>query len=173
MIDEIYALAEVRLVNLTPHEIVLLRPGSATAVAARLPSEGEARATSTRRMAGSVAIGECYAAPVSVVEFGEVVGLPWPQPSGLVHSHSAPSAAECGADLPNQSTTTIPDHVTCPVCRSRAGWPPFVTVRYIVSRIAVEAARASGRTTDDLLIPDDLVRGPGGQPIGCRGFARP
>jgi hypothetical protein len=53
----------------------------------------------------------------------------------------------------------LPDHVRRP-----AG--------YIVSRIAAEAARASGRPTDDLLIPDDVVRGPDGQPIGCRAFAR-
>lgn len=43
---------------------------------------------------------------------------------------------------------------------------------YIVSRIAAEAMRAAGSSTDDLLIPDDLVRGPDGQPVGCRGFAR-
>jgi hypothetical protein len=43
---------------------------------------------------------------------------------------------------------------------------------YIVSRIAAEAIRAQGGSTDNLLIPDDLVRSPGGQPIGCRSFAK-
>lgn len=44
--------------------------------------------------------------------------------------------------------------------------------RHIVSRITAEAARAQGRTTDDLLIPDDVVRGTDGQPLGCRAFSR-
>jgi len=29
------------------------------------------------------------------------------------------------------------------------------------------------RPTDDLLIPDDDVRGPDGQALGCRAFSRP
>lgn len=43
---------------------------------------------------------------------------------------------------------------------------------YIVSRIAAEAIQAEGSSTDDLLIPDDIILGSDGQPIGCRGFAR-
>jgi hypothetical protein len=64
-----------------------------------------------------------------------------------------------------------------PVCEIRFGQVQGVPERQsgtfcIVSRITAEAARAQGRTTEDLLIPDDLVRDPDGQPLGCRGFAR-
>ncbi|HVH53225.1 MAG TPA: hypothetical protein VNA32_03750 [Actinomycetota bacterium] len=45
------------------------------------------------------------------------------------------------------------------------------TLESVAAGIRLEAQRAHGRPTDDLLIPDDLVRGPDGQPIGCRGFA--
>ena len=48
---------------------------------------------------------------------------------------------------------------------------PRVGTAYIVSRIAAEVARAEGRSTADLLIPDDVLRGPDGQGVGCRAFA--
>ena len=44
--------------------------------------------------------------------------------------------------------------------------------QYIVSAITVSAARAYGRTTDDLLIVADTVRNEQGQIVGCRAFAR-
>lgn len=43
---------------------------------------------------------------------------------------------------------------------------------YIVSAITAEAARRSGRTTDDLLLTADLVRDDQGRVVGCRAFAR-
>jgi hypothetical protein len=66
---------------------------------------------------------------------------------------------------------------SCPVYRlafgAVAGLPdPEIGTAYIVSRITAEAARDEGRSIADLLIPDDIVRDPDGQPIGCRGFAR-
>jgi len=45
--------------------------------------------------------------------------------------------------------------------------PPQEGVYYIVSRIVLEAARRG-----DLLSPGPLVRGPTGQPIGCKGLSR-
>lgn len=44
-------------------------------------------------------------------------------------------------------------------------------VYYIVSVITYQAARANGRTTDDLLLTDDAVRNEEGQIIGCKRFA--
>lgn len=43
---------------------------------------------------------------------------------------------------------------------------------FIVSFITVNAARAHGRTTDDLLVTSSPVRNDRGQVIGCRAFAR-
>lgn len=55
-----------------------------------------------------------------------------------------------------------------------AGLPSWRPRPYgcIVSRITAEAAAAAGRRTDDLLIPDEIVRDVDGIPIGCRAFAR-
>ena len=41
----------------------------------------------------------------------------------------------------------------------------------IVSRMVAEAAKAQGRTTGDLLVPDDMVRNSEGHILGCRAFA--
>lgn len=43
----------------------------------------------------------------------------------------------------------------------------------IVSALTVEAARRSGRTTDDLLLTADLVRDDDGRIIACRALAKP
>ena len=43
---------------------------------------------------------------------------------------------------------------------------------YVVSRITIESAATSGRTTDDLLTTDRLVRDENGRVIGCESFAR-
>ena len=42
---------------------------------------------------------------------------------------------------------------------------------YLVSAILVSAARQSGRTVGDLLLPADTVRDDQGRIIGCRAFA--
>lgn len=42
---------------------------------------------------------------------------------------------------------------------------------YLVSSILVSAARQSGRTVEDLLLPADAVRDDQGRIIGCRAFA--
>lgn len=42
----------------------------------------------------------------------------------------------------------------------------------IVSVITANAARANGRSTDDLLVTTDTVRGEDGRIVGCRAFAR-
>ncbi len=49
---------------------------------------------------------------------------------------------------------------------------PTEGVVFIVSRITVEAARAQGRTTDDLLTTSGAVRDDQGRIVGCRAFAR-
>lgn len=44
-------------------------------------------------------------------------------------------------------------------------------VFYIVSAITINAAKAEGRTTADLLVVSDTVRNDQGQIIGCKRFA--
>lgn len=43
---------------------------------------------------------------------------------------------------------------------------------FIVSRITVEAARAQGLSTDDLLVTSGAVRDDQGRIVGCRALAR-
>lgn len=49
---------------------------------------------------------------------------------------------------------------------------PVNGITYIVSVITANAAKAEGRTTDDLVITADPVRDEAGRIIGCRRFAR-
>ena len=49
---------------------------------------------------------------------------------------------------------------------------PAEGIVYIVSRITIEAARAQGRSTDDLLVTSGAVRDSQGRIVGCRAFAR-
>lgn len=44
-------------------------------------------------------------------------------------------------------------------------------IYYVVSILTAQAAKASGRTIEDLLITSDPVRGPDGKIIGCKKFA--
>jgi hypothetical protein len=93
-----------------------------------------------------------------------------------------PSAGEARAEPRRQQVDSI--HVAddegpilVPIYRvsfgAIEGLPaPQLGTTYIVSRITAEVARDAGRPTDDLLIPDDLVRDDSGQPLGCRAFAR-
>lgn len=56
---------------------------------------------------------------------------------------------------------------------SPTGLPaPRNGIYLVVSRITAEAARASGRTTDDLLLTADLVRDDQGRIIGCKAFTQ-
>lgn len=55
-----------------------------------------------------------------------------------------------------------------------AGLPkPRKGVFYIVSGLTAQAARAQGRSTDDLLLTTRLVRNESGSIVGCAAFARP
>lgn len=48
---------------------------------------------------------------------------------------------------------------------------PEAGTYYIVSVLTAAAAKASGRTTDDLLLTADAVRNEAGQIVGCKAFA--
>ena len=50
---------------------------------------------------------------------------------------------------------------------------PSLGVFLVVSAITVQAAKAQGRATDDLLLTDGLVRDGEGHVIGCTALARP
>ena len=49
---------------------------------------------------------------------------------------------------------------------------PSSETMYIVSSLTVSAARRSGRTTDDLLIPGRMVRDEDGVILGCQALSR-
>jgi len=49
---------------------------------------------------------------------------------------------------------------------------PTLGTWLVVSAITAQAARASGRTTDDLLLTTGLVRDGDGRIVGCTAFAR-
>jgi S-adenosylmethionine hydrolase len=49
---------------------------------------------------------------------------------------------------------------------------PAEGVAYVVSIITLNAARAQGRSTDDLFITNGLVRDAAGAILGCRALAR-
>ena len=49
---------------------------------------------------------------------------------------------------------------------------PSYDTYYIVSTLVAQASKASGRTTDDLLLLSDPIRDIKGRVIGCRRFAR-
>lgn len=64
-----------------------------------------------------------------------------------------------------------------PVCRMTYGEPvglPYPTegVGLIVSALTANAAKAAGRTTDDLFVVQGVVRDNNGAVIGCTGFAK-
>lgn len=77
-----------------------------------------------------------------------------------------------------RQTSTIIDEVDgVPVVETSygevSGLPePAEGVVYIVSAITLNAAKAHGRTTKDLLLTSDPVRDDEGRVIGCRAFAR-
>ena len=63
-----------------------------------------------------------------------------------------------------------------PVYKVRYGHPEGLPdyeddVYYIVSTLTANAAKAAGRRTDDLLIPNGMVRDSDGSIIGCTSFA--
>lgn len=144
--------------NLTPHAItipVTLAPelGPWTLE----PSGVIARAVETSREAPP--IGHI---PISFVTYGDVDGLPDPEWITLPSPCDA-VAAEL-RDLP-----------TCVACGATGGHHPApraLAVYYVVSSIAAEAAKRSGRPTDDLLVPGQPIRDDGGRIVGCRSLMR-
>jgi len=69
----------MKLINLTPHEITLYdREGKK--VLARIPSSGEARVKVEQELVGWVFLEGNLKIPVYASMFGEVIGLPDPEP---------------------------------------------------------------------------------------------
>lgn len=133
----------VEIQNLTPHEIKLLRQDESGGIVgftgfgknqaeARysevkvFPSEGAVRAAQKDVPAGEIQLEGGILVELISTEFGEVSGLPEPQPDTF----------------------------------------------YVVSVVAANAAKAQGRSSEDLLLVADTVRNAGGQIIGCQKFAR-
>jgi len=113
----------MKIVNLTPHDIVLMNEYDRVQVT--LPSAGVARAKVDIIPVGTLVLdGEFI--PLVESHYGEPVDLP----------------------------------------------EPAEDVAYIVSLVTAQAAREHGRTTDDLLLVQKLVRDGDGQVIGARALSR-
>lgn len=146
--------ATTRIENRTPHEIVLLRPR----VGAWDNPDAAACPDGHFELCRLPSLGEARASAIR-------------RKAGEVETDTGPLPifGETDQPFPGGWLAPIFEVEFGPV----TGLPePEPAVWHIVSRVAAEAARAQGRRTDDLLIPDGLVRGPNGQPIGCTGFAR-
>lgn len=113
----------MKLVNLTPHDLVLVSEDGN--VLATIPSSGVARASQTDEPVGELEV-EGHAIAVVKTVFGDTIDLP----------------------------------------------EPTEGVAYVVSIITANAARAQGRSIDDLLITSGLVRDDQGRIIGCTRLAR-
>lgn len=112
----------MQLINLTPHKITIIGSDSKT-MCEIMPSGTIARAVSI-----VVDDGTVDGVPIVRTTFGQVEGLPEPDPAN--------------------------------------------EIMYIVSSLTVLAARRSGRTTDDLLIPGRMVRDKEGVILGCQALSR-
>ena len=148
----------MKFINLTPHTITITETAHPEHGAWTLPPSGTiARASESAVFAGW--IGDI---PTSRISFGAVEGLPDPEWSSLPNPCDVPGAVPDGCQ-------------TCLACGSMDGHlspPRAPAVYYVVSTIAADAARRGGRTTDDLLVPGQLVRDDAGRVVGCRSLAR-
>lgn len=136
-----------RIRNLTPHEVKIIGENGAI-IATFKPTGRVARATQVTEK-----IGELNGVEIVSMKFGETVDLP-----------EYAEEPRCSW----QNAGCEPNGHDCKGC-SEALWEP---VYYIVSRVTAEAARATGRRTDDLLLTADPVRDGNGQIIGCRRLAQ-
>jgi hypothetical protein len=149
------------IVNLTPHAITI----------PDLPVSGmEERADWTLAPSGTIAraaetiisappIGDI---PTSYMRYGAAEGIPEPTWSYPPNPCDEPGAVPEGSSF-------------CLVCGAQDGHhapPRAPAVYYVVSTLAAEAARHSGRTLADLLVPGQQIRDEAGRIVGCRSLAR-
>lgn len=82
-----------------------------------------------------------------------------------------------GVARAKESSVVVGDFIGIPVVEKAFGEPEGLPdygedTFYIVSVVTANAAKAAGRTTEDLLITADPVRDPQGRILGCRSFAK-
>lgn len=70
----------MNIVNLTPHTINIINGDKDVAIA---PSGQVARVSTTTKVVGAVQVMEGVIIPITVTEFGDVVGLPEPTPGTI------------------------------------------------------------------------------------------
>lgn len=152
--------------NLTPHAISIVLPDGSRVI---IPSDPEGPA---RILVRSVPVGEILHDEVSIPVMSSVLGAPIGLPDAdLV-------CPGCGANvvLGGHTVACNQDPCNCAKWSCPCGadeakkWPvaPIVKTWLLVSAI-VRTARPQ---RPDLVSPGELVRGPDGQPVGCKGVAR-
>jgi hypothetical protein len=148
----------MKIVNLTPHAITVTVTNAPELGPWTLEPSGQI-ARAVERVSESTPLGHI---PTSRISFDGVEGLPGPEWRTL------PSPCDMPGAVPEGSSV-------CLVCGAQDGHHPpprEPAVYYLVSTIAADAARRSGRTTEDLLTPGQQVRDDAGRIIGCRSLAR-
>ena len=92
----------MKLVNLTPHEVVVY--GEDGGIRLRIPPSGTVARVSTK----SVIVGEINGVPVRATEYGDVTGLPDPEP-GTVYIVSSVLLIALRAKGINRDDVVAPD----------------------------------------------------------------
>lgn len=149
----------MKIVNLTPHAIVIAATARPELGAWTLEASGTI-ARVTELVTDAAPIGDI---PTTHVRYGVVEDLPDPEWVLLPNPCDEPGAVPEGSDQ-CLACGAIGCHVP--------GAPRAPAVYYVVSTITADAARRSGRTTEDLLTPGQLTRDEAGRVVGCRSLAR-
>ena len=149
----------IAIVNLTPHAIVI--------PVTRRPERGPWTLEPSGHIARVVEIAAdadpIGDIPTTRIWHGAVEGLPDPEWVDLPNPCGQPGAVPDGSRF-------------CLVCGATDGHVPgsprAPAVYYVVSTITADAARRSGRTVEDLLVPGQQIRDEAGRIVGCRSLVR-
>jgi len=152
-------MTEPTIINLTPHAITITETGRPDLGPWTLAPSGRIARVAEKAF-DAPPIGYI---PTTRIELGAVEGLPEPAWMTLPNPCGQPGAVPEGSRF-------------CLACGGMDGHVPgpprAPAVYYVVSTIAADAARRSGRTTEDLLVPGQQIRDEAGRIIGCRSLAR-
>ena len=155
------------IVNLTPHEVSVVRKsGDSWEVIATYPASAAPARCEERRSLFSHVWPGGQIVDVNRTEFGPVSNLP-----DVAYNRMC---AGCGNPA-DEYILMYGDETHCTFCGLNLdALSVHVAIYYIISRAAFVGAVRSGRTTADLLVPDEVVLDPvTRKPLGCRSFCKP
>lgn len=157
----------MNLINLTPHDVKIVRGDDSTTI----PASGVIPRVAMEKEGVEQIDLDGLIVPVNRVTLGEIEGLPAPRWIAEDPFYG-PTEVRRRQDGGNASCGV---HDDAPVGKPTGAWVESEggahhaePVLFIVSRVVAEAAK----DRDDLLIPDDVARDEEGRVIGCRALAR-